>query len=104
MTIEISPLWHASAPVMPRMLGTMPPSRRGSRPLHRWSHPDRAGSNGPPCGTGLGPVELDLASDDDEFFERRWRTQSRGVSVSRFTGRGSYSSSQQFSECHEDHG
>ena len=31
----------ARAPVIPRMLGTIPPSRTGSSPLQRWTQPSR---------------------------------------------------------------
>src|SRR5512135_2926216 len=41
VTIVISSPCAASAHVIPRMLGTIPPSRTGSRPLQRWTQPSR---------------------------------------------------------------
>ena len=41
VTIVTGPPCAARAPVIPRMLGTIPPSRTGSSPLQRWSHPSR---------------------------------------------------------------
>ena len=39
VTIVIGSPRRARAPAIPRMLGTIPPSRRGSSPLQQWSRP-----------------------------------------------------------------
>ena len=53
VTIVRLPRRRASAPVMPRILGTIPPSRTGSSPLHRWSQPVEAGLLPGRLGMGL---------------------------------------------------